>query len=202
MNIQTGLGFSGIPRAVKPPAVTGAMPAGGYAPVGGTAVPSGGTPAVGDTANAAMPSGGLAVPSGTLEGSAAGELARQRAYANVMNNRFAEQCQTCASRRYKDGSTDQGVSFQTPTHIEPELSASAVRGHEQEHVTRNRAKAEREGDEVVSQAVVLHGAVCPECKQYYIAGGTTYTTTRSGADGHSGHQNAGTNESKGLDVEA
>ena len=32
-----------------------------------------------------------------------------------------------------------GVSFQTPTRIAPEQVASAVRGHEQEHVVREQA---------------------------------------------------------------
>ena len=116
-------------------------------------------------------------------------LAEERATANVMNDRFAKECQTCKDRRYVDGSDDPGVSFQTPQNVAPGLSASAVASHEQEHVTREQAKASREGRQVVSQSVVLHGAICPECGRYYIAGGTTRTTTRGGEQKAPAHQN-------------
>ena len=62
-------------------------------------------------------------------------------------------CQTCKKRKYQDGSDDPGVSFKTPTNVAPELAASAVRGHEQEHVVREQAEARREGREVVSQSL-------------------------------------------------
>ena len=88
------------------------------------------------------------------------------------------ECQTCKNRKYQDGSDDSGVSYQTPTKISPEQAASAVRGHEMEHVTRNQAKAEREDREVVFQTVTLHSAICPECGKPYISGGTTRTVTR------------------------
>mgnify|MGYP001854661733 FL=1 len=88
------------------------------------------------------------------------------------------ECQTCKERKYQDGSDDPGVSFKTPTQITPEQAASAVRGHEQEHVVRERAKAQREDREVVSQSVTLHTAICPECGKAYISGGTTRTTTQ------------------------
>ena len=88
-------------------------------------------------------------------------------------------CQTCKERKYQDGSDDPGVSYQTPTHIAPEQAASAVRGHEQEHVVREQAEAQREGREVVSQTVTLHTDICPECGRVYISGGTTRTTTRA-----------------------
>lgn len=88
------------------------------------------------------------------------------------------QCQTCKERKYQDGSNDPGVSYQTPTNIDPTQAASAVRGHEQEHVVREQAKAKREGREVVSQSVTLHTDICPECGKVYISGGTTRTTTR------------------------
>lgn len=87
------------------------------------------------------------------------------------------ECQTCAQRKYQDGSDDMGVSFQTPTKISPEAAPAAVRGHEQEHVSREQAKAKREGKEVVSQSVVIHTSVCPECGKVYVSGGTTRTTT-------------------------
>ena len=88
------------------------------------------------------------------------------------------ECQTCKERKYQDGSDDPGVSFKSPTNIAPEAAASAVRGHEQEHVSREQSKAQREGREVVSQSVTIHTAICPECGKVYVSGGTTRTTTR------------------------
>ena len=87
------------------------------------------------------------------------------------------ECQTCKKRKYQDGSDDPGVSFKTATHIAPEQAASAVRGHEQEHVVREQAKAQREDRKVVSQSVTIHTAICPECGDVYVSGGTTRTTT-------------------------
>ncbi len=86
-------------------------------------------------------------------------------------------CQTCEERKYQDGSDDMGVSFQTPTRIAPEQVASAVRGHENEHVVREQAKARQEDRRVVSQSVTLHTDICPECGKTYISGGTTRTVT-------------------------
>ena len=63
-----------------------------------------------------------------------------------------------------------GVSFQTATNIAPEQVASAVRGHENEHVVREQAKAQREDRRVVSQSVTLHSDICPECGKVYISG--------------------------------
>ena len=54
---------------------------------------------------------------------------------------------------------------------------AAVRGHEQQHVSREQAKAEREGRKVISQSVSIHTAVCPECGRVYVSGGTTRTVT-------------------------
>jgi hypothetical protein len=88
------------------------------------------------------------------------------------------ECQTCKNRRYQDGSDDPGVSFKTPGKIDPSAAQSVVRGHEYEHVFRERSKALREGREVVSQSVVLHTGICPECGRAYISGGTTRTVTR------------------------
>ncbi len=87
------------------------------------------------------------------------------------------ECQTCKERKYQDGSDDMGVSFQTPTHIAPDAAPATVRGHEYEHVTREQAKADREGREVVSQSVTYHNAICPECGRVYVSGGTTRTVT-------------------------
>lgn len=92
------------------------------------------------------------------------------------------ECQTCKERKYQDGSDDMGVSFQTPTRVDPDLAASAVRGHEMEHVVREQAKAQREDRKVVSQSVTYHTAICPECGKAYVSGGTTRTTTAANTD--------------------
>lgn len=88
------------------------------------------------------------------------------------------ECQTCANRKYQDGSDDPGVSFKSASKISGNVE-SAVRGHEQEHVTRNRAAAEREGREIVYQSVIIKRAICPECGESYVSGGETTTVTRS-----------------------
>ena len=72
-----------------------------------------------------------------------------------------------------------GVSFQTPTRVDPDQAASAVRGHEMEHVVREQAKAQREDRKVVSQSVTIHTAICPECGDVYVSGGTTRTATKA-----------------------
>ena len=92
------------------------------------------------------------------------------------------ECQTCENRKYQDGSDDSGVSFQTPTRLDPKSAAAQVRGHEQEHVVRNQAKAKRDGDEIVSQSVTLHTGICEECGKVYISGGTTRTMLKRGGD--------------------
>lgn len=89
------------------------------------------------------------------------------------------ECQTCKERKYQDGSDDPGVSFKTPTHIGPDQAAAAVRGHENEHVVREQAKAQREDRKVVSQSVTYHTDICPECGKVYVSGGTTHTITKA-----------------------
>lgn len=88
------------------------------------------------------------------------------------------ECKTCEQRKYQDGSDDMGVSYQTPTRIDPDQAPSAVRGHEMEHVVREQAKARREDRRVVSQTVTMHTAICPECGKAYVSGGTTRTVTK------------------------
>jgi len=87
------------------------------------------------------------------------------------------ECQTCEKRKYQDGSDDPGVSFQSPSHIDPDMAGAVVRGHENEHVVRERAKAEQEDRRVVSQSVTYHTEICPECGRVYVSGGTTRTVT-------------------------
>lgn len=90
------------------------------------------------------------------------------------------ECQTCKNRKYQDGSDDSGVSFQTPTKVDPKAAGAAVRSHEQEHVSRNQAKADREGNKIVAQSVTIHTGICPECGKVFVSGGTTRTITKSG----------------------
>ena len=104
------------------------------------------------------------------------EIAMSKSAQEVMAE---AECQTCKERKYQDGSDDPGVSFKTPTNVAPELAASAVRGHEQEHVVRKQAEARREGPEVVFPTGTYHTAICPECGKVYVSGGTTRTSTRA-----------------------
>jgi hypothetical protein len=86
----------------------------------------------------------------------------------------SEPCVTCSERTYQDGSNDTGVSFQTPTNVAPEAAASLVRAHEQEHVSREDAKARENGLNAMS-TVRIHTDICHECKRVYVSGGTTTT---------------------------
>lgn len=81
-------------------------------------------------------------------------------------------CQTCAERTYQDGSDDMGVSFKNGGHISPNVSASVVAGHEQEHASRAQDEAREEGQEA-NVKVRLSMAQCPECGRMYISGGVT-----------------------------
>ncbi len=84
------------------------------------------------------------------------------------------ECKTCKNRKYKDGS-DEMVSFKSPTHISPERAASAVRSHEQEHVTNAYSKAANNNGRVLSASVSIRTSICPECGRSYVSGGTTRT---------------------------
>lgn len=92
------------------------------------------------------------------------------------------ECETCKNRKYQDESNDPGVSFKTASKVSAGGAEAAVRGHEQEHVTRNQAKADREGKEVVYQSVIIKRAICPECGSSYVSGGETTTATRDKQD--------------------
>ena len=84
------------------------------------------------------------------------------------------ECETCASRKYQDGSDEQ-VSFKSAQHVAPEAAAARVRGHEQEHVSNAYDKAKQEGGKVLNASVAIHTATCPECGKVYVSGGTTTT---------------------------
>lgn len=88
------------------------------------------------------------------------------------------ECETCSSRKYVDVSNDATVSFQTPTRMSPGTAESMVRAHEQEHVTKEQARAAEEGNRVVAQNVAIRYSICPDCGTSYVAGGTTTTVTR------------------------
>ncbi len=114
---------------------------------------------------------------GTEEASGGAEKAEDtKSAAELMEE---GECQTCEERKYQDGSNDPGVSFKTATKLSPERAATAVRGHEYEHVVREQAKAEREDRRVVSQSVTLHNEICPECGKVYVSGGVTRTVTKA-----------------------
>ena len=106
------------------------------------------------------------------------------------------ECQTCKERKYQDGSDDPGVSFKTPTNIAPEQAASAVRGHENEHVVREQAKAQRENRKVVSQSVTYKTDICPECGKVYVSGGTTHTVTKANDSQQADQQNQNQNQNQ------
>ena len=46
-----------------------------------------------------------------------------------------EDCETCANRKYQDGSDEGNVSFKSASHISPESAGARVRAHEGEHVS-------------------------------------------------------------------
>lgn len=93
-----------------------------------------------------------------------------------------EDCETCKNRKYQDGS-DENVSFKAASHISPEQAPSAVRGHEQEHVSNAYKKAAEKGGQVIHAGVSIHTAVCPECGRTYVSGGVTDTVIKYPKDG-------------------
>ncbi len=97
----------------------------------------------------------------------------------------AKECETCSSRKYRDGSNDPGVSFKSATHVSPGASGAAVAAHENEHVRNQQMKAQTEGRKIVSQIVQIYTAVCPECGRSYTSGGKTTTVTAD--QPHSSH---------------
>lgn len=85
------------------------------------------------------------------------------------------ECKTCKERKYKDGSDECDVSFQTAQHIDPSAAGARVRAHEGEHVSNAYQKAAKNGGKVLQASVAIHTAVCPECGRVYVSGGTTTT---------------------------
>jgi len=121
-----------------------------------------------------------------------GARAQRAKDAQGVKSPYEIECQTCKNRTYQDVSNDPGVSFKAPGRISPSASAAVVRSHEQEHVSNERAKAQREGKQVVSQTVTIYTAVCPECGRSYVSGGVTRTTVAGKRNiGLSGRSKAG-----------
>ncbi len=90
-----------------------------------------------------------------------------------------KECQTCANRKYVDGSSEMNVSFKTPGHISAGASKAMVSSHEQEHVANARAEGSQANKELVSASVRIRMARCPECGVSYAAGGETTTVIRT-----------------------
>ena len=86
----------------------------------------------------------------------------------------AIECETCATRKYQDGS-DENVCFKYAAHISPNAAGARVRGHEQEHVNNAYDKAAEAGGKVLQATVSIHTAICPECGRTYVSCGTTHT---------------------------
>ncbi|MCM1570211.1 MAG: hypothetical protein NC081_12330 [Roseburia sp.] len=93
---------------------------------------------------------------------------------NDSSEKGNKECQTCKKRKYQDGS-DEMVSFKSASHISPQQAGTAVRAHEQEHVSNAYSKAAQNNGKVLSATVSLRTAICPECGRSYISGGTTNT---------------------------
>ena len=93
------------------------------------------------------------------------------------------ECQTCANRKYQDGSNENDVSFKTPTHISQSIAASVILGHEHEHVANAYEKEHNSNNldhnhthaHVDSASVHLKTDICPECGRVYFSGGVTNT---------------------------
>ncbi len=112
-----------------------------------------------------------------------------------------ERCQTCANRKYQDGS-DENVSFKAAAHISPEAAGSAVRAHEGEHVSNAYTKAAQKDGKVVSASVSIHTSVCPECGRTYVSGGTTSTRIKYPADPYEKSKKIlGEEEAKGKNID-
>ena len=76
-----------------------------------------------------------------------------------------KECKTCERRKYKDGSDENDVSFQTPQHIDPANSMARVLGHEMEHVANAREEGMKDNKELISATVSLKIGVCPSVEE-------------------------------------
>lgn len=94
----------------------------------------------------------------------------------------AIECEACKSRKYQDGSNESDVSFKSPGHIDPSSAGSAVRAHEQQHVSNAYQKAGKMDGKVVAANVRINTSVCPECGRSYVSGGQTTTMIKYNED--------------------
>lgn len=99
---------------------------------------------------------------------------RPQDMSDKVNGNPTGECETCKNRKYVDGS-DEMVSFKTPSRISPGRAASAVRAHEQEHVSNAYSKAAKNNGKVLAANVTIKTDICPECGRSYVAGGVTAT---------------------------
>lgn len=106
-----------------------------------------------------------------------------------------EDCDTCANRKYQDGSDEGNVSFKTASHISPESAGAKVRAHEGEHVSNAYKKAAQKDGKVLNASVSIHTSVCPECGRTYVSGGVTHTMIR-----YANEDNPYTKNQKELDA--
>ena len=99
-----------------------------------------------------------------------------QATGQVESTSRSGECQTCANRKYQDGSNENDVSFKTASKVAPEAAGAAIRSHEQMHVKNAFEKAEEGNGKVISASVQIQTSCCPECGKTYVSGGTTRTT--------------------------
>jgi hypothetical protein len=102
--------------------------------------------------------------------------------ARENHEKSADGCETCDNRKYRDVSSDGSVSMQTPTKMNPDVAATAVAAHEQEHIRNDRIDAENSGREVIAQYVRLMNSICAECGRTYVSGGEATTVSATRAD--------------------
>ncbi|MDE6983987.1 MAG: hypothetical protein K2O99_05545 [Lachnospiraceae bacterium] len=106
-----------------------------------------------------------------------------------------EDCETCANRKYQDGSDEGNVSFKTASHISPDSAGAKVLAHEGEHVSNAYKKAAQKNGKVVNASVSIHTSVCPECGRTYVSGGVTNTMIK-----YANEDNPYTKNQKQLDA--
>jgi hypothetical protein len=100
------------------------------------------------------------------------------------------ECQTCANRKYQDGSTDSGVSFKNAAHISPENAFAVVAAHEQEHVNEAKSRAvQDDAHEFIGASVRIFVSTCPECGRTYVSGGETRTVEAHSSSSHDINKN-------------
>ena len=142
------------------------------APAGRTALP---VNSGSNTGTVKTPSGHAISPYAVTNEQEAREAGLSEGQIRGLKKAGQIECATCASRMYQDGS-DENVSFKSAAHVSPEAAGAAVRSHEGEHVSNAFKKAAMNNGKVISAAVSIHMATCPECGRSYVSGGTTSTS--------------------------